>query len=163
MRNRLWDELMQSKHKQCYSLYVLQRKKNIVKGFTIVTLVFSGAGIMGWSIWKDFPLIACVIITAMQLIKLLQPQITSSDKELDKLNRVIKFYFDYHNKLEQLWYDYERSRISEEEAQRNFYLIKDTEKEINEIVNEVINKKINKNFYAKADIETQNYVQRTFN
>jgi hypothetical protein len=164
MRTRLWDELMQCKHNHYYSLYVLERKKNVVKWFTIVTLAFSGAGgIMGWKIWTNFPLFACIIIALMQLFKLLQPQLIPSDKEIDKLNKVINFYFDYYNKLEQLWYDHYNKRIDDEQAQKKFYIIKATEKEINEIVNEVVKKRVSKRLYERAEIETNSYVNRTFN
>jgi len=99
----------------------------------------------------------------MQLIKLLQPQIIPSDKELYKLNKVINFYVDYYNKLESLWYDHYYSRINNEEAQRKFYELKENEKSINDLVNEVIKKGVNKKAYRSAEVDTNSYVQRTFN
>lgn len=163
MRDRLWDEMMQSKHNHCYCLYVLERKKNALKLFTIITLAFSGSGIMGWTFWKTLPLYSCIIISLLQLFKLLQPQLIPTDKEIEKLNKVINFYFDYFNKLEPLWYDLNNKRLTEEEVQAKFYEIKNTQREINEIVNEVIKKKLNKKIYDKSVIETNSYVKRTFN
>jgi|GEM_PF-1679635 len=164
MRTRLWDEMMQCKHNHYYSLYVLEQKKNAIKWFTILTLAFSGTGgIMGWTIWKSFPLYACIVISLLQLSKLLQTHLIPTDKEIEKLNKVISFYFDYFNKLEQLWYDLYNKRLNDEEAQAKFYLINGSQKEINDIVNEVIKKKVNKKFYNKAAIETNSYVNRTFN
>jgi len=164
MRNKLWDELMQCKHNHHYCLFILERKKNISKIFTITVLAFSGAGgVMGWSVWKGLPLIACIIIAILQLLKLLESQLVPTDKEIEKLSKVISFYVDYFNKLEQLWYDYDNKRITEAKAQTRFYAIKNSEKEINDVVNEVVKKKIHKKSYDKAAIETTNYVSRTFN
>ena len=71
------------------------------------------------------------------------------------------FYFDYFNKLEQLWFDFTKSRITEKELQTKFYKLKDTESEINKIVNEIV-KRTNKKIKKKTEIETRNYLKLTF-
>jgi len=74
---------------------------------------------------------------------------------------VTDFYFDYFNKLEQLWFDFTKSRITEKELQTKFYKLKDTESEINKIVNEIV-KRTNKKIKKKTEIETRNYLKLTF-
>lgn len=50
--------------------------------------------------WKDFPLVACIIVSLISLLKLISPHIVPSDKQIDKLDEITDFYFDYFNKLE---------------------------------------------------------------
>jgi len=116
---------------------------------------------MGWAFWKEIPLVACIIVATISLIKLLSPHIVPSDKQIDKLDYVTDFYFDYFNKLEQIWLDYYNNRITDEETQTLFYTLKGTEREISKTVNEII-KSTNKRIYKIADTETRNYLQRTF-
>lgn len=117
---------------------------------------------MGWTFWQEMPLVACVIVAIISLLKLISPHIVPSDKQIDKLDQVTDFYFDYFNKLEQIWFDHYNYRITDKEAQLKFYTLKNTERDICKTVNEII-KHTNKRKYKKADIETRNYLQRTFN
>jgi hypothetical protein len=123
----------------------------------MITLLFSSAGIMGWQFWKEIPLIACGIISLIQLMRLIQPHFIPNEKQLDKLDNVTDFYFDYCNKLERLWFDYENERITEEEAQLEFYKIKDSERDINKVVNEIV-KSTNKTILRKCGREVKEYL-----
>jgi hypothetical protein len=162
MRERLWYELGQVKHNHCYCTFLISRQRRFLNYFNIIILSFSSAGVMGWAVWKDSPFVACIIVALISLLKLLGPQIVPSDKQIEKLDNVADFYFDYFNDLEQIWYDHYNYRISDQEAQSKFYILKNTEREISKIVNEIV-KSTNKKIYKKADIETRNYLQRIFN
>ena len=161
MTERIWYELGQIKHNQLYCLYLLLRQKIILNIFNIVILVFSSAGIMGWKIWDDFSFIACIIIAVISLLKLISPHIIPSEKQIEKLNSVTDFYFDYFNKIEQLWFDHYNDRINDEEAQTNFYELKNTERDTNKTVNEII-KSTNNRIYKKTDKETRDYLRQIF-
>ncbi|MHC1689616.1 MAG: hypothetical protein AB9833_02180 [Bacteroidales bacterium] len=161
MRERLWYELGQVKHNHLYCVCLLARQRRLLNYFNMIILAFSSAGIMGWAFWKEIPLAACIIVATISLIKLLSPHIVPSDKQLDKLDYVTDFYFDYFNKLEQIWLDHYNNRITDEETQTLFYTLKGTEREISKTVNEII-KSTNKRIYKIADTETRNYLQRTF-
>jgi hypothetical protein len=162
MRDRIWKELGQSKHNHFYSIFLLARQRRILNYFNIIILVFSSAGIMGWPIWQKLPLISCIIVAGISLLKLLSPHIAPSEKQIDKLDQITDFYFDYYNKIEQLWLDHYNNRLTEEQAQNKFYKVKATEKEINKLVNEII-KSTNKKIKSKAAKETTNYLRITFN
>ena len=117
---------------------------------------------MGYPIWKEIPIVACTIVAIISLLKLVSPHIIPSDKQLDKLDQVADFYFDYFNKLEQLWFDFDRDRITEIELQNKFYTLKDLEREINKKVNEMVKRPI-KSLAIKADNETRQYLKLTYN
>lgn len=162
MRERIWYELGQVKHNHYYCVFLLAKQRRILNYFNITILAFSSAGIMGWGVWQNTPLISCVIVAAISLLKLLSPHIVPSDKQIDKLDNVTDFYFDYFNKLEQIWLDHYNYRTTDEETQTLFYSLKDSEREINKVINEIV-KSNNKNIQKRADLETRNYLSRTFN
>ncbi|MFD2871440.1 hypothetical protein ACFS5N_03100 [Mucilaginibacter ximonensis] len=162
MRTRIWDELTQSKHHEYYCVFLLAKQKQLLNYFNMFTLALSSAGVMGWTIWKSFPLMACIIISTVQLLKLLQVHLIPSDKQIEKLDLISDFYFDYYNNIEKLWHDYENERITDEEAQEKYYQIKTSEKEVNKVIKEII-KSVNKKIKEKADVETSGYLVRNFN
>lgn len=161
MRKRIWNELAQVKHNHLYCCYLLAKQRRILNHFNLLTLAFSSAGIMGWAFWKEFPLASCIIVAGISLLKLVSPHLVSSDKQIDKLDKVADFYFDYFNKVEELWHNHYNYRLSDEQAQAKFYEVKATEREINKIVNEII-KSTDKKIYRKADEEARNYLSRNF-
>jgi hypothetical protein len=162
MRERLWNELTQCKHHHIYCVLLIAYQRRLLNIFNITVLAFSSAGIMGWTIWKEVPLIACIIVATISLLKLLSPHIVPSEKQIDKLDRVTDFYFDYYNKMEQLWLNHYNYRLNDEEAQKQFYKLKDSERAINKVVNEIV-KRTNKSILKKTDLEANNYFKRTFN
>ena len=162
MRNRLWSELCKAKHNGLYCVKLLAYRKRLVNMFTTVILVCSSAGIMGWKIWNDFPLFSCIIISTIQILRLIQPQYLPTERQIDKLDSVVDFYFDYFNKLEQLWLDFENDRKTELEVQTEFYVLKDSEKPINKIINDIV-KRTNKKILAKCDIEANEYLTAIYN
>lgn len=162
MRERLWYELGQVKHNHFYCTFLLVSQRQTLNLFNMIILTFSSAGVMGWAIWKDIPIVACVIIATISLLRLLSPHIVPSDKQIDKMDKVVDFYFDFYNQLEQLWIDHYNNRLTDEEMQAKFYILKNTEREINKSVNEIV-KQTNKKLTAKTDIETRSYLKNNFN
>ena len=161
MRERLWNEIGQTKHNHFYCCYLLARHRRVLSYFNMAVLAFSSAGIMGWALWREFPLISCIIVSGISLLKLLSPHFIPSEKGIDKLDQVTDFYFDYYNKMEQLWLNHYNYRLTDEEAQTEFYALKGTERDINKTVNEIV-KSTNKDIYKRADQETRNYLTRNF-
>ncbi|WP_293302036.1 hypothetical protein [Pedobacter sp. UBA4863] len=159
MRNRLWMELCQAKWNNKYCAVLLTYRRRVLNWVTILILVFSGAGVMGWKFWETMPFISCLIISAIQIVRLVQPHLFPTEKQIEKLEFVTDFYFDYYNKLEKLWFDYENERIDEENTQLEFYKLKDSEKEVNKIINEVI-KTVDKKMKEKCDKATEEYFNR---
>lgn len=162
MKERLWYELGQVKHNHFYTMFLLARQRKLLNYFNMTILIFSSGGIMGWTLWKDLPVVACIIIAIISLLKLLSPHLVPSEKQIDKLDQVADFYFDYYNKLEILWFDNYNERLTEESTQNKFFKLKKTEREINKMVNEIV-KTPNKRILIKADTETRNYLHQTFN
>ena len=140
MRNRLWTELTQAKHNEEFASLYAERQRRAIRYFNIGVLVFSGSGIMGWPFWEALPLISCIIIAIISLLRLIQPHIIMDEKNISNLDKIHVFYVHYYNQIEALWFDYEKSKNVKAITSR-FFEIKNTENEINQTINETIRSK----------------------
>ncbi len=162
MRNRIWTELTQSKHNIEFTSTYSDRQRFILRIFNMGILAFSSAGIMGWKIWENLPLIACFIIAGISLLRLLQPHLIMNEKQLKNLDDIHRFYADYYNRIEKLWYDLESNRITEEQATNAFFKLKKLETDINPIIAETIRSKP-KGIVKKCKKNTDEYFKQVFN
>lgn len=161
MRNRIWSELTQSKHNIEFICLYIEYQNNKIKFFNIFTLIFSSAGVLGWKFWDYLPLISCIIISLVSLLKLIKPHFIPTEKEIINMDKIHEFYEDYYNKLEKLWYNLENNIINEQEATDKFYKIKHTELVINPIINNVLKNKPKK-IIDKAKENSDSYFNQTF-
>lgn len=92
MRNRIWTELTQSKFNEEFASLYADQQRSILRYFNIGVLIFSTAGIMGWKIWDNFPLVSCIIISTVSLLRLVQPQLIMTEKQISNLDTIQKFY-----------------------------------------------------------------------
>lgn len=162
MRDRIWNELAQAKHNVEFSALYCDEQRKFIKWFNIVILIFSTGGVMGWKVWDDIPLIACLVISTVSLLRLLQPQLIMSDKQLIILDQIHIFYCNYYNQLEKLWYEYEDKRINDSDATTEFFKIKNSETEIGIKVSDCIRRKPGY-LVNKAKKYSDEYFTRVFN
>jgi RimJ/RimL family protein N-acetyltransferase len=85
-----------------------------------------------------------------------------SDKQLKNLDDIQRFYADYYNQLEQLWFDFETSRLTEEQATKRFFEYKKSETDINPIISETIRNKP-KRIVDKCKLHSDEYFKQVFN
>tara|TARA_B110001469_G_scaffold122158_1_gene132466 strand:- start:409 stop:909 length:501 start_codon:yes stop_codon:yes gene_type:complete len=165
MRNRIWNEITQSKHNIEFTSLYCERQRFILRLFNIGILSFSSAGIMGWGFWDKLPLVSCITIALISLLRLLQPHLIMSDEQLKKLDDIHNFYTEYFNKIEKLWYDFESDRITEGQAAKLFFKIKKTETNINPIIIIIIEtiKSKPKKIVKKSKEHSDNYFKQIFN
>ncbi len=162
MRNRIWTELTQAKLNVEFTALYSERQRAILRYFNIFILVFSSGGIMGWRIWDNAPLLSCGLIAIMSLLRLIQPHLIMTDKQLSNIESIYKFYFDYYNRLERLWYDVEQGTLDNETIKSRFFEIKGLEVDINETINETIRTKPKK-LIQKATNFSNEYFKLSFN
>ena len=162
MRDRIWNELTKAKFNSEFASIYADKQRTSLRYFNLCILVFSSSGVMGWAIWKELPLLSCVIIAGISLLRLLQPHLIMNDKQITNLDNINSFYFNYYNKLERLWFDLEHNTLDNETCKNCFFEIKQSEESINQLVNETIRTKPKKLIYeAKKNSDT--YFKLTFN
>lgn len=162
LNDRIQFELNQSKHSERYCVYLLAKKRRIAQYYKIATLLFSTAGILGWSVWDKAPLILTIILAFVSLVKLISPHIIPSEKEINDIDIVRDFYVDYFNKLEFLFLDFFNYKIEDDEAQKIFYEIKNSERNINTLIDKYV-KSQDKKLKIKADKDTLSYMNKLLN
>ena len=161
MRDRIWTELTQAKFNVEFAALYSNRQRTLLRYFNIFVLIFSTGGAMGWKYWDNFPLVACILIGIVSLLRHLQPQLIMSESQIIKLDTISKFYFEFYNKLERLWYDSEDKSISPDQIKVEFFKIKDSESEINGITDEII-KSRPKKLVKKAKEYSDKYFKLSF-
>lgn len=162
MRNRIWAELTQSKHNIEFLSAYSDRQRFFLRIFNMGILAFSSAGIMGWRMWENLPLIACIVIAGISLLRLLQPHLIMNEKQLKNLDDIHRFYVDYYNRVEKLWYDFDSDRITEEQATKAFFKFKTLETDINPVIAETIRSKPT-GIVKKCKKNTDAYFEQVFN
>jgi hypothetical protein len=162
MRERIWKELTQAKFSSEFASMYVDNQRTYLRYFNICILVFSSGGVMGWSFWKELPLLSCAIIAGISLLRLLQPHLIMNDKQIANLDNINAFYFNYYNKLERLWYDLEHNTLDNEACKNRFFEIKQSEDSINQLVNETIRTKPQR-LVSEAKNNSDTYFKLTFN
>jgi len=162
MRNRIWAELTQAKHNIEFATLYSDQQRFVLRVFNIGVLAFSSAGIMGWKVWQHMPLVACIIIALVSLLRLLQPHLIMNEKQLKNLDDIHRFYADYYNQIEKLWYDYDSNRLTEEQVTEHFFELKQQETDINSIIAETIRSKP-KRIVKKCKLHSDEYFKQVFN
>ncbi|MGV8093856.1 MAG: hypothetical protein AB2L24_18505 [Mangrovibacterium sp.] len=164
MRDRIWAELTQAKHNSEYSSLYLERQKKLKQYSQLIILAFSTGGIMGWPFWDKLPMIACVIISAISLLRLIQPQLIMKDEDLAKLDRINIFYCGYFVKLEKMWYEFEEMANYDSSFRNNFFELVNSESDANKLLNEIVlfhNKKLIKKAKTNSDTYFANVFHTT--
>lgn len=142
MRDEIWKAMTEAKFTQIYTEKTCQFYKRASNIVNIITLVFSGGGvIMGAAYWREgkiFPFISCIIITGVQLLKLVTPKLFPTDKEYKKLNEIIDFFFNHYHELHKLWHEFDKDEITEKVARERYFKIMAKEKAILKLTNEVL-------------------------
>jgi len=162
MRDRFWYELTQAKHNEIYTTLLIGHFRYWSKIVNVVIVVFSTAGVMGWGFWEKAPIVACVIIASISLLKLIFPYFVPSEEQMEKFYKTADFYSDFYLKLESIWFDFENDRISEVQMQKEFYELKQTEREISTLTNKIHSKPV-KSITNKTAKETDNFFKLNFN
>lgn len=162
MRGRLWQEMVLVKNEECYlSIYQqIQNERN--RYFNISVLVLSLLGSVVWTFSNEVTLVTSILILAITFLKEIGGEYLVSNKTLIKTEKILNFYFDYYNSLENLWFEYNYDAINESELQQRFYKILEKKKDINTLINEVI-KSPNKSVSIRAEEEMNLYFKKTFN
>ena len=104
MRQKIWYELHEAKYNSVYLLKYIDYQNQLKKRFDIATLLFSGTGILGWTIWSYFPVVSSGVIVVMQLFKLIENKIILRDKEIQSIDELRVLNIVYYQNLEKCWY-----------------------------------------------------------
>jgi len=162
MEKKIWYELVQIKYGETYLAKYLMRQYSIQKIIRILTILFSGAGIFGWEIWKPIAWFALIIISLIQIISLLKNEIGRNDKDLIEIAELRNLYTQYFNKLEKLWSRFDVKEIKDQIAREEFYALREEYWERIETIDNKLGIPELKRITTQSDIETRQYLKTYF-
>ena len=128
MRERIWDELAQSKfHLDYLCLYVkrLIKQNKLIDNLVLFTSLI---GIFGWYKLADLAIFWSLLLGGIAIFRMMKSKIFPTEQEISTLNSVCEFYIDQVRKLETLWISYERGKYTDDEAEVQFEKLRDEER-----------------------------------
>ena len=160
LENRIWEELKQAHiNIKTIEWYTdRQRKKNRICNFIIA--LSASVGALGNSLHEYVSFVCCLIIGVISITKPLFSQFMQSEKDLRILDSLMDYYTGYMNELEILFYKL-RSELSEDNAIKEFYLLKKNDSNKQSQLNRLIfhiPKRVMKKLTAKSD----EYLKRVY-
>lgn len=128
MRERIWDELAQSKfHLDYLCLYVkkLSRQNKFVDN---VVLFSSLIGIFSWYKLGEYSIFWSLLLAGISIFRMMKSKFFPTEQEISTLNSVCDFYIDHVRKLENLWLNYESGKCSDIDVEAQFEKLRDEER-----------------------------------
>ncbi len=163
IQTKIWYDLVHTKFGDEYLVLYLGRQRTIRKWFKILTILFSASGIFSAFQSAKIPtIISCIAIGLVQVTTSIENFIIHSEDDLDSLSKLRLLYYDRTNKLEELWNSLQISKISNEEATTEFFNLRKSAKEIEELDNK-LNVRNFKKLKSVADINTRTYLNTYYN
>lgn len=160
---KIWYDFVNTKYGDEYLVLYLSRQRTIRKWFKILTIIFSASGI--WSSLESAKIptiISCLFIALVQLATSIENFIIHSEDDLDQLGKLRLLYFDRCNKLEELWHSLADQKITEENATCEFFNLRKSAKEIEELDNK-LNVRHFKKLKLTAEYNTNKFINTYYN
>ena len=158
MESKLWYDLVNSKFGDEYLVLYLARQRWYRKIFKIATILFSASGIFcAFQSIKIPTIISCTCIGLVQLSTSIENFVIHSEDDLDNIGKLRMLYYSRTTKLEELWHAYKSESISVDEVTAQFWQLRTSKFEIEELDNKLNIRKFKK-LEGKANDLTNNYL-----
>lgn len=138
VRNKIWEEFKQAKaNVECIARYTsLQRQLNCIYQVFIAATAAVGTVTSGFYIKASVYALAAIAIVS--LAKAIFPQIIQPENELCTLDGIMDYYNSFMNKLEDLFYNLENSKKTEDEIMAEIVNLKEEECKMQSQMNKLI-------------------------
>jgi ABC-type transporter MlaC component len=121
----------------------------------------SAGGALTSLINKWFAVGATSIIAVITIIKAALPNLIQTEEELSELDRLMDYYNQYLNKLENLWYNFYSDKINEQEMMKLLFSYKDEECNKSSVLNKGI-RALSEVEQKKIDEQCREYINRVY-
>lgn len=158
IRDKIWNDLLDTKHGDEYLVLYISRQRNIRKMFKIFTILLStGGALTALQSFKIPTIIFCLLAAVVQILTSIENFIIHSEDDLDSLCSLRMKYFDRVHDLEILWSNLEDKRVTNQEATAEFFKLRKSASEIEKLDNKLHIKK-RKKLIARANLSTNEYL-----
>lgn len=154
----VWHELLHAKY---WEQYVSDYTGSMIdwrKWFNITAISFAIVGGSTWGVWKalEWEWVTPVMFGIMgiaQLLSAIQKNIVIDNETILNLAKLRTFYISYFNKLEHLYLEIADERITQLEAERRYFELRETVYPVEELKDSLNIKEL-----KKIDIEVEHRV-----
>lgn len=157
IKDNVWTDFVHHKFGDEYLIRFISLQKEFRRWFKIITLLLSGGGI--WAAFDDlkqYTIVCCAIIGAIQIISLMEGLIIRSEKDIEEIGNLRIMYYKHWNRIEKLYHCLDT--INAEDCKERFFKLRQKAKEIEELDNK-INVKKYRFLLEKAEIATNKYLK----
>jgi hypothetical protein len=160
MRNRIWNNLANIKFKSLYTAKISRRAYHCGNAYSIFLAFASASSVAAWAIWAKYPLVWALIVSVSQVFHIAKPYIPflKCDREFTEMSLL-------HGALclsyEKLWYDCNKEKFDQEKIEKDFYIFRERELEIDKRFKHVVCPIFN-GLMKRSDEEANNFLRTNF-
>ena len=127
VRNKIWEEFKQAyANVSCIRRYTsMQRQLNCIYQVFIAATAAVGTVFSGYK--PEASIYALGAIAVVSLTKAIFPQILQPEKELCDLDALMEYYSSYMNKMELLFYQYDKEQKTDDDIMKELSELKEDE------------------------------------
>ena len=160
IRDRIWNELSDTKKEEqylCFYLALAKRRKRVFKLLLIIVSVLGLALIQNTQVSA----IIFALIVIVEVVKNLIPEIFPDEHLIEKLPEYRMLVVNKFQKLDELWMKLDLGIITNEEATEIYFQIRKDDPQIEAMDNSIYMPR-NKKLKAKADREYSIYIENHY-
>lgn len=138
VRNKIWEEFKQAKaNVECIARYTsLQRQLNCI--YQVFIAVTAAVGTVTSGFYIEASVYALGAIAIVSLAKAIFPQIIQPENELCALDGIMDYYNSFLNKLENLFYEFDKEQKTEDVVMAEIFNLKEEECKMQSQMNKLI-------------------------
>lgn len=161
VRNKIWEEFKQAMANViCVRRYTsLQRLLNNIYQVFIAGTAAIGTVLSGFDVRAS--VYALGAIAVVSLAKAIFPQILQPEKELCELDAIMDYYNSFMNKLEYLFYQYDKDQKTDDEVMEELFVLKEDECKQQSTLNKLV-RWIPDWMQKKTDAEVDLYIKEVY-
>jgi hypothetical protein len=162
VKDKLWEDLRQAKANIiCIQRYT-DRGRKYSRAFNASIILIASIGtISGLFVDETIALWASAAVALSSILKTLLPSLIQSEQELSELDRLADYYSKFLNATEKIWYEFFHKFITEEEAMKRFFGLKEDECDKASTLNRLV-RSISKKEQEKINERAGEYVNRVY-
>lgn len=129
MRTRIWNNMANTKFKAIYTCECSRLADRTGRAYSFFLSFASASSVAAWAVWQQLPGLWAGIIAVSQVLHIAKPYLPFMKHDKDFLEMCFNFdylYLDY----ERLWVAYDDDRLTDEDAEKKFYVLRERELKI---------------------------------
>lgn len=160
MRDRIWYNLQNSKFKCTYLSKTSNRSFVWGNTYSFFLAFASASSVAAWTVWNNVPAIWGGVVAISQVLYIAKPYIPFFKHDRDYME-MAHAYDNLYLAYEKLWYKFDGRNLTDEKAEKEFYVIREKELNLNSRFKHVYVPSFNK-LVGEASNETANELSLTF-